>query len=363
MCGKRQKEQIFFVKKSPWRRRSTKKPPDCSCPSKKIGISFSFYFYPSLLLSFLYVFSLFFTLFPSFLTPPYHTKLPHDSSSFSLNITVSSLPSFFIIPFSFHIFKSRKGFNVYCSKRIVLVPSMEESTEFEVPLSDLLDTSQSSQDIEFVDIKQTSCCVRNYDLHCYPQIPDYLQHNPFIEAGYRVNLSFWQTTYSFFHWHNESLNVWTHFVGFLFFAVLAIISYTTWLNQVSIGELFSSTAFFMSVVTMMLFSSIFHLYSCCSSDAYDFTAKLDYSGITILIVGSYYPLLYYMYYCPEQWIWRYGYGSIITFLGIIALVAVWKGVMHTPGTEVIRLSIFMGMGFFGVIPLPQSMVRRVDFET
>lgn len=202
------------------------------------------------------------------------------------------------------------------------------------------------------------CCSKDYELHQFVHLPDYLRHNPHITHGYRVNLTLKQTTFSLFHWHNETLNVWTHLGGLLLFVILALASYTTWLNRAVFGELFSSTVFFLSAMMMLLFSSIFHLYSCCSSGHYDFTAKLDYSGIAILIVGSYYPLLYYIYYCPDQYIWRYGYGAIITSFGIAALYFIWKGLMHQPGTEGLRLFIFLGMGLFGIIPLPQSIVRQ-----
>jgi adiponectin receptor len=209
------------------------------------------------------------------------------------------------------------------------------------------------------DSVAAACCVKDYDLHHYMHLPDYLKHNPHITHGYRVNLSLRQTTFSFFHWHNETLNVWTHFAGFVLFLILALLSYATWLNRATLGEIITSTVFFLSAMMMMLFSTIFHLYNCCSSGHYDFTAKLDYSGIAVLIVGSYYPLLYYIYSCPDQWMWKYGYGLIITAFGAAALFTVWQGKMHTPGTEAFRLFIFLGMGLFGVIPLPQSIVRAL----
>ena len=201
------------------------------------------------------------------------------------------------------------------------------------------------------------CCSKDYELQQFVHLPDYLKHNPHITHGYRVNLTFKQTTFSLFHWHNETLNVWTHLGGLLLFLVMAAGAYATWLNRAAIGEIVTSTVFFLSAMMMLLFSSVFHLYNCCSDRHYDFTAKLDYSGIAVLIVGSYYPLLYYIYYCPDQYIWRYGYGIIITGFGIAALYTIWQGKMHQAGNEALRLFIFLGMGLFGVIPLPQSLVR------
>ena len=40
-------------------------------------------------------------------------------------------------------------------------------------------------------------------------------YNQFIEKGYRINYKTWrQTIGSLFHCHNETVNVWTHFIGF-----------------------------------------------------------------------------------------------------------------------------------------------------
>lgn len=203
----------------------------------------------------------------------------------------------------------------------------------------------------------TICCSKDYELQQFVHLPDYLRHNPHITHGYRVGLSLKQTTFSLFHWHNETLNVWTHLGGLLLFLIMSVGAYATWLSRAMIGEIISSTIFFLSAMMMLLFSSVFHLYNCCSSNHYDFTAKLDYSGIAVLIAGSYYPLLYYLYYCPNQYIWRFGYGAIITAFGAAALYIVWKGKMHQAGNEGLRLFIFLGMGLFGVIPLPQSIVR------
>lgn len=41
-------------------------------------------------------------------------------------------------------------------------------------------------------------------------------YNEFIYTGYRINYTTWSVTLkSIFQFHNESVNVWTHFVGFV----------------------------------------------------------------------------------------------------------------------------------------------------
>ena len=45
---------------------------------------------------------------------------------------------------------------------------------------------------------------------------DFLVSNDFILNGYRINYSTWSATLcSLFQLHNETINVWTHFLGFI----------------------------------------------------------------------------------------------------------------------------------------------------
>lgn len=44
---------------------------------------------------------------------------------------------------------------------------------------------------------------------------DYCVYNPHIYKGYRINYKSWGVTiWSLFQCHNETINVWTHFLGF-----------------------------------------------------------------------------------------------------------------------------------------------------
>lgn len=46
--------------------------------------------------------------------------------------------------------------------------------------------------------------------------PEYHRYNEFIKHGYRINYHTWRSTlWSLFQCHNETINVWTHFSGFL----------------------------------------------------------------------------------------------------------------------------------------------------
>ncbi len=46
--------------------------------------------------------------------------------------------------------------------------------------------------------------------------------NPYIWSGYRTQLGHFDCLKSVFSFHNETLNIWTHLIGFLIFLALLI---------------------------------------------------------------------------------------------------------------------------------------------
>lgn len=76
-------------------------------------------------------------------------------------------------------------------------------------------------------IKQWKITIREWKipkLYKITEIPDYLQFNPFVTNGYRCcKLSFWQSIYSLFYLHNETVNILTHGKNyFLFYSILLL---------------------------------------------------------------------------------------------------------------------------------------------
>ena len=57
----------------------------------------------------------------------------------------------------------------------------------------------------------------------YDEYPEEIRDNDLIRYGYRVNYKgFWAILGSAFDWHNETVNVWTHFLGSVTFMALLI---------------------------------------------------------------------------------------------------------------------------------------------
>ena len=71
--------------------------------------------------------------------------------------------------------------------------------------------------------------------------------------------------------------------------------------------------FLGGAMACMLTSTVAHLFGCCSEHLGKLMWRLDYSGITILIVTSFFPPVYYGFMC--QPFWRNVYLGITTVVG------------------------------------------------
>ena len=67
-------------------------------------------------------------------------------------------------------------------------------------------------------------CARHsrWELRTYWEIPAWLRNNHHIHTGYRCQISLPDCWLSIFAIHNETVNIWTHLLGFLFVLGLAI---------------------------------------------------------------------------------------------------------------------------------------------
>uniref|UniRef100_A0A8C5XTI4 Adiponectin receptor 1 n=1 Tax=Microcebus murinus TaxID=30608 RepID=A0A8C5XTI4_MICMU len=140
----------------------------------------------------------------------------------------------------------------------------------------------------------------------YNVLLDWLKDNDYLLHGHRPPMPSFRACFkSIFCIHTETGNIWTHLPNMYFMAPL----------QEKVSRTFS---------------------------------KLNYSGIALLIVGSFVPWLYYSFYCSLQP--RLIYLSIICVLGISTItVAQWDR-FATPKHQQTRAGVFLGLGLSGVVP-------------
>ncbi|MQL91168.1 hypothetical protein Taro_023772 [Colocasia esculenta] len=281
----------------------------------------------------------------------------------------------------------------------------------------------------------------------YHALPEFLKDNEFVLRYYRAEWPLKETLLSIFSIHNETVNVWTHLVGFFIFLVLALNTATVLPNTsdgtttsvqvlgVSSGsdlyedkvkvasyarspqelrdELMSSSiehleiaertlancsprnisrsrsflhgsvlqsvskeevvnkvaappptlepitrwpflAFLCGSMFCLLTSSVCHLISCHSQKMAYIMLRLDYVGISALIVTSFYPLVFYSFMC-RPFLCNL-YMGFITGFGAVTVTASLVPAFQTAEFRAVRAGIFFLMGFSGLVPILHKLV-------
>lgn len=194
--------------------------------------------------------------------------------------------------------------------------------------------------------------VQNFDL-----LPDWLQDNEFLRTGHRPQIpNFGGCFKSIFQLHTETGNIWTHLYGLFYLNVLYIIEISGCVAFLGVAGFFLTrpnemiywkdklvfSTFFLGAIFCLGLSFSFHTVQCHSQTVGKLFSKLDYSGITMLIVGSFIPFIYYGFYCRT--LPTVIYTTMITSLGIAALVVSLWDKFAEPKFRPIRASVFVAMG-------------------
>lgn len=182
------------------------------------------------------------------------------------------------------------------------------------------------------------------------EVPEYMQGNPYIWSGYRVNFNLGDTVMSLFYMHNETLNVWTHLLGMLLFLWLMVYSLATWLFDAPPLDKIMFCVWALAAQFQNFSSTFFHWFCCINSKVWGVGQKLDYTAIAVLICGSNWPLFHYLFYCHP--FWQFVYISSISLVGICGIAMSWVPYFQRPSFQSLRASLFVAMALIPLLSIP-----------
>ncbi|CAN8068484.1 unnamed protein product [Agarophyton chilense] len=238
------------------------------------------------------------------------------------------------------------------------------------------------------------------------EIPAWMRDNDFLYGSYRPSHPSWSAIFfsAFFTLHNDTINIWTHALGFVFFLCLGVYilgpatsvrrhisrvaiacsqralattadihahikaigvpnfcltehHHPTLLRQ-ALSNLLNShrIALFPLILTALIclfFSTIFHTFWVHSPRALHLLGKLDFLGISLLISGHAISGIYYAFYCTPTIAHRY-YALIIS-AELFTVPCIFAPTFGTPAARPFRVFVFAALASTTVLPLFHSI--------
>ncbi|KAF8493361.1 hemolysin-III related-domain-containing protein [Russula emetica] len=206
----------------------------------------------------------------------------------------------------------------------------------------------------------------------FSELPEWMKDNEFILTGYRGELNSWYKSLKsvFGYLHNETVNIHTHLhasILFAFFLPTFSNSYFKVHKDVSWADYAAFGAFLSSACFCLLCSAFYHMSSSHSKQVFARSVALDYTGIVVLILGSFYACLHYGFYCELRY--KIGYMLLVTLSGLAAAYIVLNPEYSKPTHRHARARVFLALGLSGILPFshlllfhgPHTHLREMGF--
>ncbi|KAE9556577.1 hypothetical protein FO519_000271 [Halicephalobus sp. NKZ332] len=195
----------------------------------------------------------------------------------------------------------------------------------------------------------TTTWEARWTVQTYEMLPEWLQDNEYLRTGHRPPLpSVAECFKSIWSIHTETGNIWTHLIGCVAFFILGAWFMSRPKGDVDFQEKLVFSFFFLGAILCLGLSFVFHTLSCHSVPVVRLFSKLDYMGISLLIIGSFIPWIYYGFYCRREP--KITYIGMVVVLGIAAIIiSLWDKFSESKYRP-LRAGVFVGMGCSGIIP-------------
>jgi adiponectin receptor len=191
--------------------------------------------------------------------------------------------------------------------------------------------------------------------------PDYLAQEG-ISHGYRVNHNCTAAAGSVFGIHNESINIWTHFIAmWAFLAWFVFIFVDTSASHATNDDLAIIIVYASGLLLSLLCSTILHVFNCYTRTYKEALCRLDHFGILLLLLASDLPMVYFGLSCwPST---RRVYLVILPIIVVLAMGIILSDWMQNDRNIKHRLFVFISVVSFGIIHMAHECHLRGGFST
>mmetsp|Transcript_31002 Transcript_31002/g.35316 ORF Transcript_31002/g.35316 Transcript_31002/m.35316 type:complete len:322 (-) Transcript_31002:136-1101(-) len=170
-----------------------------------------------------------------------------------------------------------------------------------------------------------------------------LMLHDYIETGYRCFLTLKGATKSIFAWHNETINIWTHLLGFGYF----LYEFIRLINEdYALIEKSFLLIYLASAMICMFSSTLFHTYCCCKPRTAKIVFKCDLSGISILQSMSTTCGIYAAYRCEPELNYAFLGVNVVFLLALLIIVNI--DALLAPEYKNLRLVCFFVKATFNI---------------
>ncbi|KAI0512456.1 HlyIII-domain-containing protein [Xylaria bambusicola] len=201
--------------------------------------------------------------------------------------------------------------------------------------------------------------AREQGLLKYDELPVPWRINPHILKGYRFSDSKIDCVRSMFGVSNETVNIWSHALGFFILLAVAFYFYPASANfsLYTKTDIFIAAVFFFAACKCLVCSTIWHTMNCVADQTLmERFACVDYTGISLLIAASIMTTEYTAFYCEPVSRWTYMTATAI--LGIAGTILPWHPTFNGQDMAWLRVGFFIGLGATGFMPVFQIILTR-----
>ena len=193
----------------------------------------------------------------------------------------------------------------------------------------------------------------------YAELPEPWRVNPHILRGYRFSETKLDCVRSLFAVSNETVNIWSHFIGLIIVLAIAFYFYPTSEHFAlsTKADIFVAAVFFFAACKCLVCSTMWHTMNSISSQTLlERFACVDYTGISLLVAASILTTEYTAFYCEP--ISRWVYMSFTAILGIGGVILPWDPTFNRSDMAWARVGFYVSLAGTGFLPVIQLTLTR-----